>query len=159
MTLTGREGQAKPHPLLATEREENAAKCRRQRRSPGWFVRRHRGFFTQDRLGGAGADACNVKRYGCQNVKQDMFDAEYQSALSGAPRPKKGAVAVGTLAYRETSAWTKHSAATRRQRENIFQQVLETAGDKPYAQITQATIVAGCRTRPSRPWQRERAEL
>jgi hypothetical protein len=94
-----------------------------------------------------------------------MFDAEYQSALSRAPRPKKGAAAVGTLAYllrryRETAAWTKLSAATRRQRENIFKHVLETAGDKPYAQITQATVVAGCRPCRSHldDWQRERAE-
>src|SRR4051794_24128631 len=61
------------------------------------------------------------------------FQAEYQAALIGAPRPAKGAPAVGTLAwlldrYRETGAWTALSAATRRQRENIFLHVLAGAG-------------------------------
>ena len=35
------------------------------------------------------------------------------------------------------------SLATRRQRENIFKQVLETAGHQPFAKITTATIIAG----------------
>jgi integrase len=77
------------------------------------------------------------------------FEAEYQSAVSGTPRPNiKGAPAVGTLAwlvarYRETSIWTRLSAATRRQRENIFVHVLESAGEQPFAKIANATIVAG----------------
>src|SRR5262249_52512345 len=66
------------------------------------------------------------------------FDSEYQAAVSGALRPRvKGAPSAGTLAwliarYRETASWAALSAATRRQRENIFLHVLETAGDKPF---------------------------
>jgi hypothetical protein len=80
------------------------------------------------------------------------FDTEYQAAISGTPRPKKGAPATGTLAwlitrYRETSAWSELSAATRRQRENIFRQVLASAGDQSVAKITRSTIIAG-RERP-----------
>jgi hypothetical protein len=49
----------------------------------------------------------------------------------------------GTGWYRETTAWTYLSAATRRQRENIFAGVLKTAGAQPFAKISQATIMAG----------------
>ena len=69
------------------------------------------------------------------------FDAEYQAAVTGKPRPAKGAPATGTLAwlmarYRETAAWSALSLATRRQRENIFFQVLKTAGGSPSRKIT-----------------------
>jgi hypothetical protein len=86
------------------------------------------------------------------------FDAEYQAAISGTPRPKKGAPATGTLAwlvarYREVSEWTSLSPATRKQRENILVNVLETAGDKPFVKIAKATIVAGCERRAKTPAQ------
>jgi integrase len=86
------------------------------------------------------------------------FMAEYLAAASGEPRPKKGAPAAGTLAwllarYRETTAWAALSAATRRQRENIFLHVLETAGDKPFAKISTPTIVAGRERRATTPAQ------
>jgi integrase len=76
------------------------------------------------------------------------FEAEYQAALTGAPRAQKGGPAAGTLAwlidrYRETGAWTGLSAATRRQRENIFLHVLEGAGQQPFNKITEQTIIAG----------------
>lgn len=63
------------------------------------------------------------------------FRLEYEAALSGAPQSTRGAPASGTLAwlierYREVSARTTLSLATRRQRENIFKHVLESAGDK-----------------------------
>src|SRR6266542_2789794 len=84
------------------------------------------------------------------------FDAEYQAALTGTPRPKKGAPGAGTLAwliarYRETTAWSTLSAATRRQRENIFAHVLKAAGDAPFAKITSATIQAGREKRSKTP--------
>jgi len=86
------------------------------------------------------------------------FDTEYQAAISGTPRPKKGAPATGTLAwlitrYRETSAWSELSAATRRQRENIFRQVLASAGDQSFAKITRSTIIAGRERRAKTPFQ------
>ena len=52
------------------------------------------------------------------------FESEYQSALAGKPRQTaKRTAAPGSLAwliarYRETTAWTDLSAATRRNREN-----------------------------------------
>src|SRR5262249_41844812 len=61
------------------------------------------------------------------------FDAEYRAALAGKPRPAKAGATAGTLAwlierYRETTAWTDLSLATRRNRENHFKKVIETAG-------------------------------
>jgi integrase len=86
------------------------------------------------------------------------FAAEYEAALAGIPLAKKDAPALGTLAwlierYRETTAWTDLSAATRRNRENHFRRVLETAGDKPCRAITQAVIVAGRDRRAKTPAQ------
>src|SRR5262249_26986973 len=87
------------------------------------------------------------------------LDAEYQTADTGAPPPKsKGRPAVGSLAgliahYRETAAWSVLSAATRRQRENIFRHVIETARDRPFAKIDSATIIAGRERRASTPAQ------
>ena len=84
------------------------------------------------------------------------FDEEYRAALSGTPRTQKGSPSGGTLAwlierYRETGAWTGLSAATRRQRENIFLHVLEAAGHQPFAKITEATILAGRERRSATP--------
>jgi integrase len=86
------------------------------------------------------------------------FDDEYQAAVSGKPRPKKGAPATGTLAwivarYREVGAWTNLSQATRKQRENILVHVLEAAGDKPFGHITRAHIIAGRERRSKTPSQ------
>jgi integrase len=85
------------------------------------------------------------------------FDAEYRAALAGAPM-RKAAPSNSTLAwllarYRETGAWMDLSAATRRQRDNIFRQVVETAGQEPYAKITAAHITAGKDRRAGTPHQ------
>ena len=55
--------------------------------------------------------------------------------------------------YRETSAWTDLSLATRRQRENIFKHVLKAAGAQPYAKITSRSIEAGRDRRKATPSQ------
>lgn len=88
------------------------------------------------------------------------FDAEYQASIAGLParQPSKGSNSAGTLAwfierYRETSAWTNLSLATRRQRENIFKHVLELAGRQPLAKITTASIMAGRDRRQDTPDQ------
>ena len=86
------------------------------------------------------------------------FDAEYQAAISGTARPQKCAPAAGMLAwllarYRETTVWSTLSPATRRQRENIFLHVIETAGQKPFARIDAAAIRAGRERRAATPAQ------
>jgi hypothetical protein len=88
------------------------------------------------------------------------FDAEYQAALAGTQRPqKKGETQAGTLAwliarYRETAAWSNAlGLATRRQRENIFKQVIAAAGNKPFLQITTRVIIVGVERRKDTPAQ------
>lgn len=85
------------------------------------------------------------------------FEEEYRAALAGAPA-RKAAPSVSTLAwlvarYTETTAWSDLSDATRKQRDNIFKGVLETAGLEPYAKITGATIEAGKERRARTPAQ------
>jgi len=87
------------------------------------------------------------------------FEAEYQAAISGTAQPARtSSVRAGSLSwlverYRESTSWTKYSLATRRQRENIFKQVIATAGDKPVTGITRAAIVAGRDRRAKTPFQ------
>ncbi len=87
------------------------------------------------------------------------FDVEYQAAIAGVPaRQSNQHPATGSLAwlverYRETTAWTNLSLATRRQRENILRHVLESAGAKPYAHINTTTIEAGRDRRADTPAQ------
>ena len=88
------------------------------------------------------------------------FMAQYEAAVRG-ERPvtiKPGVAKVGTLAwlierYREVEAWRSLSLATRKQRENIFKQVLATAGTEPYTAITEKTISAGRDRRSATPYQ------
>ena len=85
------------------------------------------------------------------------FEAEYQAALAGnslrSKAPNEGTFAWLIERYRETAAWSHLSAATKRQRENIFLHVLETAGNQPLAKITPAAIIAGRERRAATPAQ------
>jgi integrase len=107
-----------------------------------WYVRRSKGPRTRMRA-----------KFGTPE-----FDAEYQAAVNGTARPKKGAPATSTLAwliarYRESGAWEVLSPATRRLRENIFRHVLETAGDTPFVRINTVAINAGIERRTKTPSQ------
>jgi integrase len=86
------------------------------------------------------------------------FEDEYQAAIAGKARRRKAGPETGSLAwllerYRETSAWAALSPATRRQRDNIFVHVLDTAGHLPFAKITQDAIIAGRERRAQTPSQ------
>lgn len=88
----------------------------------------------------------------------DEFDAHYRAAIEGKPRPKASEPVHGSLAwlvkrYRETTAWAALSAATKRQRENIFVHVLEKAGHELCSRITSDTITSGRERRASTPAQ------
>ena len=88
----------------------------------------------------------------------DEFWTQYHAAVNGERPQQNGKASAGTLAwllarYRETPAWATLSLATRRQRENIFRQVIETAGRSPFAAITAATIAAGRDRRGKTPFQ------
>src|SRR6202040_1509239 len=76
------------------------------------------------------------------------FEVEYQAALAGTPPPRKQGPNAGSLAWliarhRETTEWAVLSVATRRQRENIFEQVGQSAGDQPFTKITTILISTG----------------
>jgi len=85
------------------------------------------------------------------------FDAEYQAAIAGNPvrkaSPSNQSLEWLITRYRETTAWSDLSAATRRRRENIFKGAIETAGHESYARINQATITAGKERRAKTPHQ------
>jgi len=86
------------------------------------------------------------------------FEAEYRAALDGTPVEHIKKAAVGTLQwlwerYRETTAWTALSLATRRQRENIMRGVLDLSGHESAAAIKRQHVVAGRDRRAATPAQ------
>lgn len=85
----------------------------------------------------------------------EQFWAEYRAALAGAPKPaqtvKTHTLAWGLGRYRESSAWSALSNATRRQSENIYRAVIKTAGDTSLRDITAETIKAGRERRSAAP--------
>ncbi len=79
------------------------------------------------------------------------FEADYRAALDGTPMEHRKKAAVGSLEwlfdrYRETTAWTVLSLATRRQHENIMRGVFKQAGHETATTIRRQHIVA--RSRP-----------
>ncbi|WP_084632982.1 tyrosine-type recombinase/integrase [Pleomorphomonas oryzae] len=88
----------------------------------------------------------------------DPFMAAYRAAVAGldAPEPAKPSSASLTWLierYSDSSAWRSLAPATRRQRENIFLHVKQSAGDKPYKAITRKAIVEGRERRRDTPSQ------
>jgi integrase len=89
----------------------------------------------------------------------DAFWEAYRDALSGKTKGGSGSVAKGSLAwlverYRDSGAWQQGlSAATRRQRENIFKHVIGSAGHEAAAKVTAKTIKAGLARREKTPSQ------
>jgi hypothetical protein len=86
------------------------------------------------------------------------FQAEYDAAVRGDAPARPAGVQTGTLAwlvaqYRETKVWSDLSRATRRQRENIFRHVLESAGKQPFTAITDTAIDKGIDRRKATPAQ------
>jgi site-specific recombinase XerC len=76
------------------------------------------------------------------------FEIEYRAAIAGEKPMPAGKHLTGTLSwlierYRDSGAWTKLSMATRRQRENIFQNVTKTAGLEKIGHVDRKAIVAG----------------
>lgn len=88
------------------------------------------------------------------------FEAAYRAALAGDPPKTRGAgkAHVGTLAWllerhRDSTAWGDLSTATRRQRENIYRQVMAKAGAERAEAINQKSIAAGRDARKDTPAQ------
>src|SRR5215469_11143424 len=69
------------------------------------------------------------------------FDAAYQAALATVIKKPVPEVAGGALEwlidrYRDTAAWQQLSKATRRQRDNIYKQVIAASGTAPFVRVT-----------------------
>ncbi len=80
------------------------------------------------------------------------FEAAYQAALKGeavqpAAKAAKGSLEWLWMLYRQTSAWSGLSLATRGQRERIMRQVLKTGGNQPLSKITPGAIQKGIEKR------------
>ncbi len=76
------------------------------------------------------------------------FLAAYEAARAqgASPAPVRRKEATNSLAWlierhRDSGAWAGLSAATKRQRENIYRRVVEKAGAVPFAEITRSQIV------------------
>lgn len=92
------------------------------------------------------------------SIADPAFDEVYNIALlntSAAPvrRSQRGTLAWLIERYKETTAYSDLSKATRRQRNNIFQHVMEDAGSVDCRSITRAHIVAGRERRRDTPAQ------
>jgi len=86
------------------------------------------------------------------------FDEKYHEAFVANEPLKKAVAGVGSLKwlidrYRETGAYRGLSAATRKQRDNIFKHVAEKAGHAPYKAVTRRKIVQGREDRAATPAQ------
>jgi site-specific recombinase XerD len=87
------------------------------------------------------------------------FLAAYQAAEAGQPipvpsKPGRGSLAWLIAQYRDSGVWLHGlSAATKRQRENIFKHVLASAGTEAAAAITSKSIKAGLERRKTTPSQ------
>jgi integrase len=86
------------------------------------------------------------------------FRANYEAALEGRTsttsqrRTKSGSLAWLIDRYRDSAAWSSLAPATRRQRDNIFLHVIESAGDKPCSKITKQVISAARDRRKATPF-------
>jgi integrase len=88
----------------------------------------------------------------------EEFEAAYRAALEGKTAARRRKARVGSLAwllerYRETTAWTSLSLATRRQHENIMRGALAQAGHEAAAAVRRSHMVAGRDRRAGTPAQ------
>jgi integrase len=88
----------------------------------------------------------------------DEFMAAYRAAFAGekpAAKTKTDPRSLNWLLsqYRESSAYRSLSAATRKQRDNIFKHVTDASGTAPYRAISRKHIVDGRERRAKTPSQ------
>lgn len=88
----------------------------------------------------------------------DEFMAAYRAAFAGekpATKTKEDPRSLNWLLnqYRESSAYRSLSTATRKQRDNIFQHVIDASGTAPYRAVSRKHIVEGRERRAKTPSQ------
>lgn len=88
----------------------------------------------------------------------DEFMAAYRAAVAGLPAPDRRVDSASLewliARYRETAKWQKElSAATRRQRDNIFAGVISSSGKEPFKDVSQKVILKSREKRQHTPAQ------
>lgn len=96
-----------------------------------------------------------LPEYGSEGFQEAYTAALTQEGPTPTPRRKPGAGSLAWLIarYRETSDYTALSMATRKQRDNIFKNVVDRTGHSPFKDITRHTINAGKEKRKDTPAQ------
>ncbi|MCB1470474.1 MAG: tyrosine-type recombinase/integrase [Rhizobiaceae bacterium] len=92
------------------------------------------------------------------NIDDPAFEEAYKAALAGNAKPERHVEDPRSLLwlitrYMESGEWAAFSAATRKQRGVIYQQIIKTAGPKPFAAINEMTIQQGLDRRAATPAQ------
>lgn len=80
--------------------------------------------------------------YGSAEFEDSYHAAIAATAPKRALRPTSGTLAWLIARYRDSGAWARLSDASRRQRENIFKNVIKAEGDYSFAKVTKAAIAA-----------------
>ena len=98
------------------------------------------------------------KRTRLPEINSDDFDPAYQRVIAGAEPRRRAKATAGSLEwlidrYRETMTYRSLSAATRKQRDNIFRGILEQSGCVAYRKIARKHIVQGREDRRDTPAQ------
>ena len=92
---------------------------------------------------------------------QAGFDEAYAAALAGKVQspiqhvgPRSGSFAWAVARYRETSEeWRGYGDGTRRQRDEVFGQIIGKVGDRPLASFTKPAIEAAmAKRKPGSAW-------
>lgn len=88
----------------------------------------------------------------------EEFNLNYRMAVDGVQAPVPAKASPGSIEwlikqYQSTTAWGDLSEATRRQRENIFENVTRESGDKPFKAVTRASMVKSRDKRAATPAQ------
>jgi integrase len=85
------------------------------------------------------------------------FNAAYRAAIAGETPQRGPSTPSSSLAwliarYRDSGAWARLSASTRRQRDNTFARAVEAAGDSQFVDVTKKVIMAGLDRRRATPF-------
>jgi integrase len=90
--------------------------------------------------------------YGSPEFMQAYEAARTATSPKRAPRAAAGTLAWLIASYRDSGAWERLSATTKRQRESIFKDAVKSEADYPAARITKAAITAAIDRRRATPF-------
>jgi integrase len=90
--------------------------------------------------------------YGSPEFLEAYEAARTATAPQRAPRAASGSLAWLVARYKDSGAWARLSATTKRQRESIFKDAVKSEADYPAAKITKAAIAAALDRRRATPF-------